>query len=214
MNTTAQAIATALTTARAAAPASVTATNVPAPHNVESTKGKERMSFHIKLFAVAFDSAELVCKAVETQRERMRDVLRQHYGDVCPTFAQFKADRLDLKARALERGLVDDQWVRKPYNAAVIDLYGALPESDSAAAVAKRAQRDGAVKAVPAPSAKAGAVKGQTTDRDPSASETIEQFIAKHGAGNVLASLAKILATQRESALDAKTLQAVASKYK
>ncbi len=164
-------------------------------------------AFHMELFNAAFKSANLLNKAVKSQRTVMRNLLTSQYGTTCPTFSQFKADRTVLRVMALERGLVDDQWVRKPYCAAVIDLYGALPVSDSPAAIAKRAQRPVAVKAAP------GAKKGETSERAPAIAETIEQFIAKHGVAKVMDEIARILATKRETALDAKTLQAVAKKY-
>lgn len=166
--------------------------------------------FHVKMFDAAFKAADTLCKAVESQRVVMRNLLVSQYGDVPPTYGQFRADRDALRVMALDRGLVDDQWVRKPYNAAVIAMYGALPVSDSPAAQAKRAQRPVAVKGAVKP----GAVKGDTAARAPAEPATIEQFIAKHGAGKVLAELSRILATKRETQLDAKTLLAVAAHYK
>ena len=166
--------------------------------------------FHVKLFDAGLRAADTLCKAVESQRVVMANLLRAQYGDKAPTYAQFRGDRDALRVMALDRGLVDDQWVRKPYNAAVLALYGALPVSDSPAAQAKRAQRPVAAKG----KAKPGAVKGDTAARAASEPATIEQFIAKHGAGKVLAELSRILATKRETALDAKTLMAVAAHYK
>ncbi len=164
--------------------------------------------FHNNMFNVALKAADALCKAVESQRVAMRNLLVAQYGSTAPTYAQFRADRDALRVLALDRGLIDDQWVRKPYNAAVINLYGALPVSDSPAAQAKRAQRPVAVKG-----AKAGAKKGETAQRAPAEPATIEQFIAKHGAGKVLAELARILATKKETALDSKTLVAIAKHY-
>lgn len=169
--------------------------------------------FHVKMFDAAFKAADAVCKAVESQRVVMRNLLVAQYGDVPPTYAQFRGDRDALRVMALDRGLVDDQWVRKPYNAAVIGLYGALPVSDSPAAQAKRAQRPVVVKGG---KGKAGAVKGDTATRVGPAADTpegIAQFIAKVGAAKVLAELAKILATKKDTALDAKTLTAIAAHY-
>lgn len=169
--------------------------------------------FHVKMFDAAFKAGDALCKAIESQRSIMRNLLLTQYGSTCPTYAQFRADRDALRVMALDRGLVDDQWVRKPYNAAVLSLYGALPVSDSPAAVAKRAQRPVVAKGDKGAN-KVGAKKGDTTERAPDANMTIEQFIAKHGAGKVLGELAKILATSKATALDAKTLQAVAEHYK
>ena len=168
----------------------------------------EITAFQRQVFGVAFDSAHAVCKAVESQREKMKIVIAMQYGGTCPTYEQFRADRAALRVLALEKGLVDDQWVRKPYNAAIVELYGALPVSMSEAAVAKRAQRPAA-----APKAKPGAKKGETVVRAEGETETIEQFIAKHGTAKVLLAVAHILATRKESKLDATTLEAVAKKY-
>ena len=186
-----------------------------APHG----KGTIAISvFHQDLFAAAYKGAEGIHKAVENQRALMRKLLLDQYGSVSPTYEQFRDDRAALKILALQKGLVDDQWVRKPYNAAIVELYGALPVSMSEAAVAKRAQRPvvdkvAAKAAIKDALTKAGAIKGDTTERDPSAAETVEQFIAKFGITNVLQAAARILAEKRESKLDATTLQAVAKKY-
>ena len=149
----------------------------------------------------------------------MRKLLLDQYGSTAPTWEQFRADRAALKILAEFKGLVDDQHVRKPYNAAIIELYGALPVSMSEAAVAKRASRPvhdkaAAKAAIEAATAAArGAKKGETGERNESVPETIEQFIAKHGLAAVLQATARILAEKRESKLDATTLQAVAKKY-
>lgn len=165
------------------------------------------------LFAAAYRGAEAINKAVESNRAVMRKMLLDQYGSKAPTFEQFRADRAALKILALQKGLVDDQHVRKPYNAAIIDLYGALPVSMSEAAIAKRAERDAAGVSIKAKGGKAGAKKGETAERAESVPETIEQFIAKHGLAAVLQATARILAEKRESKLDATTLQAVAKKY-
>lgn len=170
--------------------------------------------FQQDLFEIAFKGAEKVSKAMETQEQAMRRALLDHYGSTCPTYAQFRADRAALKILAAQKGLVDDQWVRKPYNAAIHQLYGALPVSDSPAAQAKAAQRaakSGGEGQDVAP--KRGAVKGNTTERAEGERETIEQFIAKHGIAKVLAAASAILAERKETRLDATTLQAVARKY-
>lgn len=167
------------------------------------------------LFAAAFKGAEGIHKAVESQRAIMRRMLLDQYGSTAPTFEQFKADRSALKILAEFKGLVDDQHVRKPYNAAILELYGALPVSMSEAAVAKRAERDALGVSVSAKGGKAkpGAKEGAVAERSESASESMEQFIAKHGLAKVLQAAAHILAAKQETKLDATTLQAVAKKY-
>lgn len=171
--------------------------------------------FQQDLFAAAYAGAETINKAVESQRARMRKLLLDQYGSTAPTWEQFRADRAALKILALQKGLVDDQHVRKPYNAALVELYGALPVSMSEAAIAKRAERDAAGTSIKAKGGKAkpGAKAGETGERAESVPETIEQFIAKHGLANVLQATARILKEKRESKLDATTLEAVAKKY-
>ena len=118
-----------------------------------------------------------------TMLDKMRKLLTGKYGDTAPTWEQFKADRAALKSLADDKGLTDDQWVRKPYNVAVKALYGELPASQSAAALAKRKTRG----------PKSGAVKGQTAPRTASERETLEQYVARVGVFKVLEVCAKIL---------------------
>lgn len=169
--------------------------------------------FQQDLFNAAYKGAEAINKAVESNRAQMRKLLLDQYGSTAPTWEQFRADRAALKILAAQKGLVDDQHVRKPYNAAIVDLYGALPESQSEAAIAKRAERDAKGVSIKAKGGKAGAVKGDTAARNEGAPESVEQFIAKYGITQVLQAAARILAEKRESKLDATTLQAVAKKY-
>lgn len=166
--------------------------------------------FQIAVYEAAFSGEAKVCAVRESARARMLALVKAHYGDTCPTYAQFRADRSALASLALERGLVDDQVVRKPYNAAVTELYGSIPVSDSPAAVAKRLQRptvDKTIKATAKPGDKGA------NERTPSEPETIGQFIARFGLAAVLVEAAKILATEKATALDAKTLVAVASHF-
>lgn len=145
--------------------------------------------FHRDMFA----ACAAVRKAERTMLTKMQALLTSKYGEKCPTFEQFRADRAALKAIADEKGLKDDQWVRKPYNAAVKALYGELPVAQTAAAIAKRKLREAQEAANPKPAEKSGAKKGETAQRAPSAGETIEQFIARMGVFKVLEQCVNIL---------------------
>lgn len=168
-------------------------------------------AFQRGLFTVLFDAEDKINRVILTQRERIESYLAKEYGDVSPTFEQFQADRKALAALSLERGLVDDQVVRKAYNVAIKALFGALPVSDSPAAIAKRLQR-------PTAAPRARKVAGEGVDSQEGGERvqeaeirSISQFIATFGAANVLVELAKILATEKATQLDARTLVAVAS---
>lgn len=94
-----------------------------------------------QLFDISFKAAIAIDKLVRVQLKPLTQWLQEQYGDTMPTYEQFWSDRAALEALAKVRGLADDQTVRKPYNMAVKQRYGALPVSPSEAAVAKRAAR-------------------------------------------------------------------------
>ncbi len=161
--------------------------------------------FHNVLFDTLFNAADERNAVYETTRQAIDECIVSQYGVTCPTYDQFKADRTALRVLSLERGLVDDQYVRKVYNAAVIGLYGALPLCMSKAAMIKR-EAD----------AKLGKGKGCAKSKQvkaPSPIDDIGQFIAKYGTAKVLMECAKILATSKQTALDAKTIEAVAGHF-
>lgn len=141
--------------------------------------------FHKDMFA----ACQLVMKAVGTMESRMQALVTSKYGKVAPTYAQFRADRAALKSLADEKGLTSDQWVRKPYNAAIKAVFGALPESQSASSIAKRKLAAAKDKVA----GKAGAKKGETAPRRTGTPETIEQYVARVGVFKVLEACAAIL---------------------
>jgi hypothetical protein len=161
----------------------------------------------IALFTALFASADALNNAVQKAHDDVVSALVAMYGDTAPTYDQYMSDRACLKIVAEERGLVDDQWLRKPYCAAIKAHYGALPVSMTEAAIAKRASRPVADKTKAKPGAKKDVPVTST------APATCEQLIAQFGTATVLRTLAKILAAERESALDGKTLQAIADHY-
>jgi len=157
-------------------------------------------AFHKELFAAAIAGR----KATETMQQKMAALLKSKYGETMPTFAQFKGDRAALKQLAADKGLADDQWVRKPFNAAVKALYGALPEAQTAAALAKRKVREALGTTG---KAKAGAKKGETAPRRQSEPETLEQYITRVGVFKVLQQCALILESDDSTKAMADTLK-------
>ncbi|WP_322037965.1 hypothetical protein [Burkholderia cenocepacia] len=212
--------------------------------HTSTTTPVEVLPFHKS----AFDICAAARKAEQTMHTKLCALLASRYGDAMPTFAQYRADHDALAELAKAKGLADNQWVRKPYAAAVIATYGALPVSMDAASVTKRAQRlaelepqaqkayaDAKQAAIdagkPAPVAEAiaqhavktskkaatpsaGAPKGETQVHPVSASETIEQFVARVGIFTVLDACTALLAAERKTALQAKTLTALSAQLR
>lgn len=158
--------------------------------------------FHKGLVAIM----DKVATQEQTAMGKMCALIESKYGDTPPTFAQYTADQAALKELARARGFADNQWVRKPFAAAIKALYGALPESDSPAAVAKRAQREAEAAKNPP---KVGAPAGETQPRKVSASESVEQFIARVGIFATLDALTRILASDDSTKAAAKQLTAL-----
>ena len=84
-------------------------------------------AWHSSLYDLLFEQADTLNVLETTQQAKLQTFLKAHYGKTAPTFKQFQADRAALKTLAGFKGLVDDQWLRKPYNLAIKALYGALP---------------------------------------------------------------------------------------
>jgi len=148
-------------------------------------------------------------RVVQTRLETMAKIIVDRYGDTMPTYAQHRADHKQLEHVATLHCLADSQVLRKAWNISIKAAFGALPVSDEPSAVAKRLQAAAKPKA-----AKTEKVATGPQEHPTSASETVDQFIAKHGMGFVLARCAAVLAEMRETSLDAKTLLAVASHLK
>jgi len=151
--------------------------------------------FHKDLFAAMVAGR----KAHGTMLEKMQALLKSKYGATMPSYVQAKGDRAALKALADEKGLADDQWMRKPYNLAVKALYGDLPASTSAAALAKAKAREA--------SPKAGAKKGETAPRRTSNPESLEQYIARIGVFKVLEQCVLILESDEATHAAAKAVR-------
>jgi hypothetical protein len=189
----------------------------PKPRQVTAKQGKtpalvvklnrsayiEITKFHRDLFGVAFKHADLLNKAVETQRAAVSAMISIKYGEAKPSYIAFRADRAALRALSLERGLVDDQYIRKVYNACLIGLYGSLPASETANAKRQPKSAKGNAKAKKAPDL----LKGITS------TDAIGQVIAKFGVGRVLDEVRKILSTSASTKTDASALDAIARHY-
>lgn len=164
----------------------------------------------IQLFKLAYKTAEAINRQIHTQLEGMTAWLKTQYGDTPPTYDQFWSDRDALKFLAEEKGLADDQWVRKPYNMAVKALYGELPVSPSSHAVAKRTVRksSGAT-----PKRLVVKVKPPKLKMPADAATAARQIIAYYGFAKVLMAFSEILSEYRETAKEAKRIEALGQQY-
>lgn len=168
----------------------------------------------VHLFKLAYHASEAVDKVMKTQMAHMTDWLKAQYGDTPPTYDQFWSDRDALKLLAQEKGLADDQWVRKPYNSAVKALYGELPVSTTLDALAKRAYRPHADKAT----GKAGMAPPRPklvykVEMPKDAIAAVRQMLARYGFAQVLVAFATILGENRETAKEAKRVDVLAQQY-
>ncbi len=199
-------------TLHAAKPLQVVKTRVDAAMCVETSKGKyvDIKSWHKALYNALYEGERSLFEKTESNRCKMQKVIYAQYGAMTgPTYEQYMADRKALRILAQAHGLVSDLVVLRPYNYSIVELYGALPVSTSA-----EAQRKAAARALNAKPAKIGAEKGKPQDKATSPQETIEQFIARVGLAAVLTSCSKILASIKESQMDAAALHAISTHYK
>jgi hypothetical protein len=144
-----------------------------------ASKGVQVTAFHKDVFACI----QAARKSNETMVARMRALLVSKYGETMPTYEQFKGDRLALAQLADDKGLKDDQWIRKPYNAAVKGLFGDLPKAPGSKVQGVKGGNG----------SKPGAKKGETAPRTTSERESLEQYITRVGVFKVLQQCALIL---------------------
>lgn len=195
-------------------------------------------AFHKDAYTIINTQRVAVDKANGTMQTKLGALIVSKYGKVAPTYAQFRADRDALKELASDKGLADDQWLRKPFNAAIIAIFGALPEAQTAAALAKRKVRDAedAKKletlnktrksageapldklpkkvAAPAATRPQGAQPGKTLAQPTPVSETIEQLIARVGLWEIMDACARILNADQSTSAEAKLLQPIVRKH-
>lgn len=166
-------------------------------------------SFQRACFDLALSTHKAVDKAQESMRVKMIAQIKSKYAEVAPTYLQFRTDRRALAHLAKEKGLVNDQHVRKPFNAAIIAVFGALPEAQTAAAIAKRKIRaaTGTVTKVVSSDSE-NADQPAVGARNASASEQIEQQIAKWGIAATLSALTKLLAVENSTKAASKLVAA------
>lgn len=177
----------------------------------------------VQLFKLAYRTSEMVNKALHNQLEQMTAWLKAQYGDTAPTYEQFWSDRDALKLLAAEKGLVDDQWVRKPYNAAVKALYGDIPLSPSKDAVDKRAQRPVLSLAITGVTGKGAAgtvgtrsgksLKVYKVEMPKDAVAAVRQMLERYGFAQVLLAFSQVLAEHRETAKEAKRMATIGQQY-
>lgn len=195
-------------------------------------------TFHKDVFRTIDTQRLAVDKATNTMTAKLGALIASKYGNVLPSYAQFRADHDALSELAKEKGLVDNQWVRKPYNAAMNAIFGKLPESLSGSALAKRALREKeAVAALaklnaqrvakgdapldkmpkkvaaPAKPGKDGMPKGTVPERTTSPAETIEQYIARVGLWQVMDACARMLNADKSTFDVANVLQPIVKKH-
>lgn len=176
---------------------------------VSTVKAVEVTAFHKDVYAVC----KTGLNGQQTMRAKLAALLITKYGQPVigkdaegketrsggPAFDAYRADNAALRQLAANASPIKGgdvgQYVRKMFAWSVNALYGSLPESQDAAAVLKRAQRDAkaAAKKATNPAAPVGAPSGETQEREPSESETIEAAITRmgliktmHGCFNIL----------------------------
>lgn len=163
-----------------------------------ASKGLQITAFHKDVFSIIATANRAATKAGETMSVKLFDLLGSRYGAVAPTFAQFKIDRAALKELAKAKGLTDDQYYRKAFNAAVIAKFGALPEAQTESAIAKREARG------------RNQAKKEATPAKRRDVETVEQYIARVGIWKILETCTAMLAADESTAATAKAIAKVA----
>jgi hypothetical protein len=160
-------------------------------------------SFHKDVF----NAANACAKAQITLGAKLATLIAKQYPSKSPSFEQYRADQSALAELCKEKGLVDNQYYRKAYAVAIKLAFNEVPVSMDAAAIAKRKARD--AKKAADTKGKSGAVKGDTSKRAPSVSETVEQMIARVGVFKVLEMCANILDADESTKTAAKALKGI-----
>lgn len=182
--------------------------------NGKHVNGQTKPANALRYEVVPFTSQEVdvfkACLSIEraawetdNKRVAVSDAVRKMFGDLGPTFAEYRSLQESVQLQSIAAGFTG-QAMRKHVAAAVKAAYGALPVSDSPAAIAKRLQRPG--KALAAESVDAlNDEAPEVGPRAPSPDEAIESFIARVGMVNALAAAMRILdavdATKAEAAV-------------
>lgn len=143
--------------------------------------------FHRDAYNIAMTGA----RANMSMGKKLAELIHTRYGDTSPTFEQYREDQAALRELAKVRKLADNQWVRKPYAAAIKARFGKLPVSLDPAAVLKAAKR--AADAAAKPKA-AGAPAGATQDHGATPDEQIDALVTRVGIFKMLEACTRILA--------------------
>ena len=168
-------------------------------HVIAAKRAGKAVSYEIEAFTPFEDALFALCESIEARayaidstREVIASMVREHYGKTAPTFEQYTHLQGAMHLMSLDAGYTG-QMMRKHIAHAVKSAYGALPVSMSAAAIAKRAQRPAktAKPAKPAPIKPAEAFQAGVAYAQ--GSESIEQFIARVGVVATLSALNRIL---------------------
>lgn len=199
----AQSLASPLAAERIAAAAAVaTKLSQATPTHVKAAAAPSNaLSYVVEPITAGERAVFDACLAVErsawetdNKRAAITEAVRAFYAD-CPTgpnFAQYRSLQDAVRMQAIEAGY-EGQAMRKHVAAAVKACFGALPVSDSPAAIAKRASRPAAAPKA-AKQADTLAAGNSTGGHVPTlGGETIESFIARVGMTAALAAAMRIL---------------------
>jgi len=170
-----------------------------------------------QLFAIAQEVATMLDKVTRAELRPIGEWLRFQYGGTPPTYEQFWSDRRALKEIAKRKGLVDDQTVRKAYNAAVKETYGKLPESPHEHAVRARERKaakaaEEAEMAPPLPPRKEVVAKERQAKRVERCTGQLRHMLEKFDYGTVLMAFSTILKEHRETEREAPRVETLGSK--
>lgn len=198
--------------------------NAAAPTLVNAPKGKHvngqtkpanMLRYEVVPFTLGEREVFKACVALErgawevdNKRVAITEAVRVMFGDVAPTFAQYRALQEAILLQAIEAGFTG-QAMRKHVAAAVKAAYGALPVSDSPAAIAKRAQRPGKASKAPSADTLSDEPSQGAGMRMPSKEESIESFIARVGMVAALAAAMRILDAVDETKAEAAVIGSV-----
>lgn len=185
----------------------------------------------------AFQIARTAAQSAKRNAERMVNLAVSRYGAAVkdaagvlsggPTFEQYRADRAALAYLARDKGLEDKELQRaiyRPYADAIKATYGALPEAQTAEAIAKRAKRaaeEAILKAARERGELAGDDNGKDAGKAPreganertaTEQETVESIVTRVGLMQCLTACINILEADDSTKAQAVHLRKMAAK--
>jgi hypothetical protein len=171
-------------------------------------------------------------KTVETVAAKCKTLIVETYGDVPPTFKQYKDDMAAFHEIA-EKGKVSEQNLLRAYRDAVKELFGellksegspsGLPVSQEPKAVEKRMERKAKDEKIAealklaektAQSTPVGAPVGQTQERQPSEAEQTESIVARIGVYECMYACLRIMAASKVTEAQALHMRKMADKMR